>query len=69
MFSISNNSVLDQVVHRKNVLIVEQNFDSQPKNPFMLIDTCIISHTSLRQQTEEIQFLNKFLPKQAFGTN
>ena len=34
---IPNNSVLDQVVHRKNVSVVEQNFGSRPDNPFMLM--------------------------------
>ena len=35
---MSNNSVLDQVVHGlKNVSVVEQNFGSQPNNPFVRI--------------------------------
>lgn len=34
---ILNNSFIDQVVHGKTVSVVEQNFSSQPRNPFMLI--------------------------------
>ena len=37
MSPILNSLVLNQVVHRKNVLIIKQNFSCQPNNPFMLI--------------------------------
>ena len=37
MSPISNNLVLDQVTHGKNVLVVKQNFSSRRDKPFMLI--------------------------------
>ena len=39
--SILNNLVLNQVVHRKNVLLVKQNLSSWPNNTFMLIVVCL----------------------------
>ena len=43
MFSISHNSVLNQLVQGKNVLVVEQNFGSWPDNPFLLIPVWLVT--------------------------
>ena len=58
--SISNNSVLGQVVHG-NVSVVEQNFGPRPNDPFMQTPLSSVTYMSL--------VLNKLLLKQPSGTN